>query len=64
MDSWQDDLFQTIEKIMNYTVIDPNTNIIVNIIVYDGFSEYDPSPFVIRPFKEGDAIGSVASESE
>ena len=45
---------------MNYVLVDPTTNKIVNIIVWDGVSPYDPAPYLIRPAKETDAIGKDA----
>lgn len=45
-----------------YTLLDPATNVVVNIIVWDGETPYDPSPLIIRPFKETDVIGEPAEE--
>ena len=45
---------------MNYVLVDPVTNKIVNIIVWDGETPYNPAPYLIRPALETDAIGQDA----
>lgn len=49
---------------MKYTLYDKNTNQIINIIEWDGESQYDPSPYGIRPWQEGDAMPIVDDSND
>ena len=39
-----------------YVLIDPKTDQIVNVIEFDEGSNYDPSPLIMRPEKDGDTF--------